>query len=90
VLQACPRSHVHSTCDTRGCSSRGSVGCLKQAHTRAPVVIVYGFGVDDDLVGEGVGVGSGNGRNMVFVAVYYGDDLVRGFFEGFGHGTTDF
>jgi hypothetical protein len=27
---------------------------------------------------------------MVFVAVYYGDDLVRGFFEGFGHGTTDF
>lgn len=62
----------------------------ENAHARAPHVLIGGdFWVDEDLVGEGVGVGGGDGRDMVFVAVDYGDDFVRGFLEGFGHGAAN-
>lgn len=61
---------------------------LEQANARPPVVFGR-LGVDDNLIRKGVGVGGGNGRNVVLVSVDDGDDLVRRFFEGFGHGAAD-
>ena len=62
---------------------------LEQADARPPVVFSR-LGVDDNLIRKGVGVGGGDGRNVVLVSVDNGDDLVRRFFEGFGHGAADF
>ena len=62
---------------------------LEQSDARPPVVFSR-LGVDDNLIRKGVGVGGGDGRNVVLVSVDNGDDLVRRFFEGFGHGAADF
>lgn len=52
---------------------------LEQTHARPPFVVGNGLGVHDDLIRKGVRVGSGDGRDVVFVAVHDGDDLVCGF-----------
>lgn len=62
---------------------------LEEPYARPPVVLGGRFGVDDDLVREGVGVGGGDGWNVVFVAVDDGDDLVGGLFHGLAHSATD-
>lgn len=62
----------------------------EKTDTWPPVVLARGFWIDDDLVGERICVGGSDGRNVVFIAVYNGDDFVGGFFKGFGHGTSDF
>lgn len=62
---------------------------LEEADAWSPVVFNHGFGIDDDLVGERIGVGGGDWRDVVFVAVYNGDDLVRGLFDGLAHGAAD-
>lgn len=64
------------------------VSRLEEADAGPPVVFSR-LWVDDNLVGEGVGIGSGDGRNVVFVAVDDGDDLVRGFFQRLCHCATD-
>jgi hypothetical protein len=52
---------------------------LEETDARPPVVLGHGLGVDDDLVGKRIRVGGGDGRNVVFVAVHNGNDLVCGF-----------
>ena len=62
---------------------------LEQADARPPVVFSR-LGVHDNLIRKGVGIGGGNGRNVVLVSVDDGNDLVRRFFERFGHGAANF
>jgi len=63
---------------------------LEKADARSPVVLVDGFGVHDDLVRKGVGIGGGDGRDVVFVSVDDGDDLMRRLLQRLCHGATDF
>ena len=41
------------------------------------------------MIWEWVGVGRRDWRDVIFVAINDVDDLVRGFLEGFRHGTAD-
>ena len=63
-------------------------GNLKEADAWPPV-IVDRLGVDDNLVGKGVGIGGSNGRDVVFLSVDDGDDLMRSLFQRLGHGAAD-
>jgi len=63
----------------------------EDAHARAPRILLgRRFWVDDDVIGEGIRVRRGDRRDMIFIAVDNVYDFMRGFFEGFGHGSSNF
>jgi len=62
---------------------------LEEADARPPVILGHGLGINNDLVGKRVRVGGGDGRNVVFVAVHDGNDLMRGFLQGLSHGASN-
>lgn len=66
----------------QSCPARPSfvVTALEKTDAWPPVILRYGFGIDDNLIGEWVRVGGGNWRDVVFVAVHNGNDFMCSLF----------